>query len=489
MRLKDITKGIKIIKTSVKEDTKIEFIASDHRKVKDNTCFVALKGTKRDGNDYIYEAIKQGATVIFTEDANVCNEKIPYVLVENTREALAKLWASYYGNPSQGIITVAITGTNGKTSSAYFLYSILQEAKIPCGLISTVDVMINGERVDIKNECAVCDLCPAMTTPDPEILYLIYNKMKEKGVKVAVIEASSHALEQHRLDGINIDIGAFSNLTSEHLDYHGNMEDYFCAKEKLLKMCKKGIINIDDEYGKRLYETYKHKSASTSVLASGDICAKNVTVSAQGCEYEAVLEGGLAKISSAIPGKFTVYNSLLALACGVALGINKESIIAGIRNLTKIKGRMERYKNYPIYIDYAHTPYATESIIKAVKEIEKDKKIIVLFGCGGDRDRSKRAEMGKICSNLADFTIVTADNPRTEKLNDILADIVKGVDKNKSFAVIPNRKDAIKAAVKYMNDKYALLLLGKGHEEYEIIGQEKRHFSEWEILDEVLKSD
>ena len=489
MIIKELLFGINIIQSNVDFSLNTGYIANDHRKITQNSVFVAINGTKRNGNEYIDCAIKNGAIAIVTDEKDFCKDNIPFILVENARSALAKMWSNYYNNPGKYIKTVAITGTNGKTSSAYFLYSILCSANISCGLISTVECLINGERIETDGGGSVIDISSAMTTPDPEIFYSIYNIMKEKNVEVVVIEASSHAMEQNRLDGIEIEIGAFTNLSREHLDYHKNIEEYFSAKEKLLKISKKCVINIDDEYGKRLMEKYKKKTYGFSVKERADFCVDEVNCTIHGCSYKMLFKDKFISISSKIIGMFTVYNTLLAAACAKLLNIDDTFIQKGISNQSIIKGRLEQYKNKSIYIDYAHTPDAVEKVIKCIRQLVPQKRLIVLFGCGGDRDKSKRPIMGRICTSLADFSVITADNSRSEDLKKILEDIIKGVAKKEGFAVIPNRREAIKFTAKGMGTDDILLLLGKGHEEYEITGERKRHFSEKEILDEVFSND
>lgn len=489
MKLGKLLENVKVLRKSCDLETKIESITNDHRKVKDGYIFVALKGNKRDGNNYIEEAIENGAVVIVTDKYQKLLKKTQYVIVQETRAAISQMWSNYYDNPSKGIKTVAITGTNGKTSTAYFLYNILKESKVKCGLISTIECIADGEIINTKNKGAVSDIVAAMTTPDPEILNFIYNKMKEKNVEIVVMEASSHALEQKRLEGVEIDIGCFTNLSSEHLDYHKTVENYKNAKEKLIRKSKISVINIDDTFGKNLKEKYKGVSFGCSAKGNADFSVQNVQYDLNGCKYEILSENGAFEICVPIIGTYTVYNSMLAIACAVLLGIEKEHIIKGIWKTKSIKGRMERYKDKLIFIDYAHTPDALEKVITSIRIIDKDKKIISMFGCGGDRDKSKRAEMGKVSSKLSDITVVTSDNSRSEQGNKIIADIISGIEESKKYYVIPNRKEAIMFLAKNLKNDEILLLLGKGHESYEITREGMNHFSEIEILDEVFSHD
>ena len=488
MKLFDLLRGVKIIESRCVADVDVDFIANDHRKIKKKTVFVAIKGGKRNGNDYVEQAIENGACAIVTEENLQPSGCIPCVLVDNVREALSKMWSNFYGNPSKSIKTVAITGTNGKTSSAFFLFNILKAANISASLISTIGCFINNEKIDVCGGGSVSDISSAMTTPDPEALYYLYNKMKENGVKIAVIEASSHALIQKRLCGIDVEIGAFTNLSREHLDFHGNLEEYFYAKEELFKICKTGIVNIDDFYGKRIKADFT-KVYCYSVKDEADFYAADVNLSINGCKFRFVHGMDSVTVNTEIIGEFTVYNVMLAASCASLLGIDMETIAKEIRSTKTIKGRMERYGDKCIYIDYAHTPEAMKNAILTLKSIEKGKRLIALFGCGGDRDVGKRREMGEICTKYADFSVITSDNPRSENPEKIINDILKGVDKAKAFEVITNRRDAIIKCAQELGENDVLLLLGKGHEEYEITKEGKRFFSERAALDEVFCVD
>ena len=485
MTIKKLISGIKILKINVDIKKKVKGIVSDHRKGTKDRIFVAIKGGKRDGNNYIDLACACGAVAIVTEKKESCIEGVPYILVENVRAAIAVMWSNYYSNPAKGLKTVAITGTNGKTTSAYVLYSILKCAKIPCGLISTIECLANDEKIALDNS-TVTDVAAAMTTPDPEQLYRLYYIMKKKGVKVVVIEASSHALEQRRMEKIPVEIGAFTNLSCEHLDYHENMEQYFLAKELLMKKSKTCVVNADDSYGQRILGKYKEKSISFSSLCNSDYKAEKIVCSLDGCKYELVSKKEKFDIKTSLIGGFSVYNTAIAIACASVLKIKSEYIIKGVEEAKQIKGRLEKYKNTNIYIDYAHTPRAIKSVIEVIKQTEPSKRVIALFGCGGDRDKSKRPEMGRICTELCDLTIITSDNSRSENPNEILADIIKGIAKNKRFMVIPDRCEAIRYVAKGIGEQEILLLLGKGHEEYEITEKGKAYFSEKKILEEVL---
>lgn len=486
MKLKELLNSIKILDKNIDIDIEINKIASDSRRIEDNDAFVAISGESKDGNDYRYEALKRGASVVITDNKRVCND-IPYVLVESARGALARIWSSFYNNPTKNMKIISITGTNGKSSTAEFLYAILKNAGLRCGLISTIRCLINDEEIDLGGGSEISDKHSAMTTPDPEKLYYIFNLMKEKNVDYVVLETSSHALKQRKLDGIDIDIGAFTNLSHEHLDYHKSMEDYYNSKELLFERSKVCVINVDDDYGKKLYSKYEFKSYSVSCSQKTDFYARDIQCDENGCKFLFNHSDGNLYIATEICGKFAVFNALMAISIAKIVGIDDEYIIKGVFSVKTIKGRLEKYKDKSVYIDYAHTPYATKMVLESIKELEKNKKVIVLFGCGGDRDKAKRGEIGKICSTHADVLIITSDNSRGEEPMAIIRDILSGVDKNKTHLIIPSRKQAILCGARMLKEDSILLLLGKGHERYEIDKDGKHFFDERLILDEAFK--
>lgn len=484
MKLYNLLKKDEILEASVDLNTEIEAISTDSRRTVKNSVYAAIRGEKRDGNDYIGEAIKNGASVIVTEDREAL-KSFPCVLVKSVRSVVAKMYARYYGLPDKNARIIAVTGTNGKSTVSYYIYNILRSAGNSVGLISTVECLINGEAVDLGGGGAVCDIASAMTTPDPEKLYGVLNEMKSRGVEYVVLETSSHALDQCRLDGIEIDVGVFTNMSSEHIDYHKTMENYFLAKERLFKKAHRGIVNIDDFYGERIKEANEN-IYSFSMNKNADFRASDIRYTDDGLSF--VFENGeKTKIETKMIGKHNVYNASLACAVANLLGISNEKISEGILK-TRVRGRLEKFASN-IYIDYAHTPTAIEASLSAVRQKEKGKRIIALFGCGGDRDKSKRAEIGKIASILADCLIITSDNPRNEEPTEIIKDILAGVDRQRLHIVIPSRRDAISYGVRILKENDVLVLLGKGHEAYEIDKSGKHYFDERVILSEVIRND
>ncbi len=484
MRLYELFKDERIKCANLDLNKEFNSIESDSRLIRENDVFVAIKGEKRNGNDYIGEALSNGAIAIVT-DTQECYDNVPKIVVENTRRALAKMWNNYYSSPTNEMKVIAITGTNGKTSSAYILYSIIKSSQKSCGIISTVECLINGEKYDINGGSETSDIPSAMTTPDPKILYKLFYEMKERGVEYVIMEASSHSLSQFKLAGANIHIGVFTNLSNEHLDYHKTVENYFQSKRKLFEISKIKVVNIDDEFGKRLKKEFTD-SHTISLESCAEFSTENIRYTDTGCNFYIKNNNIKTEIESRLIGKYTPYNVITAVACANLLGIDEKSIKNGVLECSRINGRMERI-NENIYIDYAHTPEAVEKAILSLKDIYKDKKIIALFGCGGDRDKSKRAAMAKIVSLYASEAIITSDNSRGEDKYRIISEILLGINKDSIHYVIPDRQEAIKFAVRKLKKDEILLLLGKGHEKYEIDENGKHYFDERAIIEEALE--
>ena len=480
MQLSKLISEIKVLKSNVSFDMDITGISEKSYKCTEGTAFVCIKGLRADGNDHITEALKNGASVIFSE--NDLPENIPYIKVENTRAALSRLWSAWYGYPSKDLKIIGITGTNGKTSTAYMLKSILDSAGKSAGLIGTVRY-IAGD-VDYESE---------LTTPDPEIMQKLLYEMKKSGHEYVVCEISSHALALDKLDGVEFEMGIFTNLSQDHLDFHKNMEEYYRSKKRLFSMCRNAVINIDDIYGARLASEVSCKSVTcSSVTNSADICAKNIRRKEHSVEYEFLAESVIYRICCPVPGIFSVYNSMLAAAAADHIGIDTDHITEGIRNMGTVSGRMERIetgKDFSVIIDFAHTPGALANVLDSIREFAQG-RIVCLFGCGGDRDRSKRAAMGEVAATKSDYIIITSDNPRGEDPALIIKDILEGVLKIESvknkYIVIEDREEAIRYAIRNAVKDDVILLAGKGHENYLIDSKGKRMFDERTIIKDEL---
>lgn len=482
--LRKLLKGVNVLSGSICKNKKIQGIASDSRKIKQGYLFVAIKGEKRNGNDYIEEAIKNGAEIIIS-DVKSSFEQV--ILVDDARKALAIIWNNYYKKPSKRMKILAVTGTNGKTSTAYYIYSVLRTSKKRVGLISTVNTIINDKKYENEGGSDVVDIASAMTTPDPEKLYEIIYRMKKENVKYLVLEASSHAIAYKKLCGIKLYVGMFTNLSEEHLDFHKSMAEYFMIKKRLIDECKYKIVNVDDNYGAKIYDEYKKIIAVSKKKKSSFYCEKTAKTDT---EYDIFINNKkkCLKIKADIIGDFAIDNMLIAAACCKTLKIKDKYIIEGLESC-KIPGRMEKYEDKNIFIDYAHTPLAMECVLNSVKKRFCDKKIVVLFGCGGNRDKYKRKKMGEIASRLCDEIIVTSDNSRMEDPQTIIDEIIEGVSEKDKMLVFINRRDAIFYAVKNLTDEKILILLGKGHEKYEINKNGKFYFDERQVLKEAFSCD
>ena len=479
MKLSDILSGVEIKNARVGMGIEITGITCDSRKVKHGNVFVAIRGYESDGHEYIPAALKSGASCIVCEDAPEGNG--PFVTAENTRRALSLMSANFYGRPADKMKIVGVTGTNGKTTTTNLLKTIIENstgAKV--GLIGTNRNMIGG--TEIKTE---------RTTPEASELQALFAEMLDAGCEYVIMEASSHALFLDRVYGVMFEVGVFTNLTTDHLDFHKSMEAYGRAKSILFSQCRKGVVNMDDDYSETIIASAKCPVFTYSAESTeADLSAKSIDLKPDGVTFVALMTGMLEKIHLGIPGMFSVYNALAATSAALQLGI---PLGAASKALSQCKGVMGRAEvvptngSYTVIIDYAHTPDALENIIKAAKGFSRG-RIMTLFGCGGDRDKTKRPIMGKIAMQLSDFVIITSDNPRTEEPSAIIADIMKGTEGLKTpNIVIENRKEAIGWALLNAKPNDTIILAGKGHETYQVIGKEKHHFDEREIIAEFLK--
>ncbi len=483
MYLYELLEGVNILSSGIDFETNISRPFSDSRRAMLGGLFVAIKGEHRNGNDYIEKAFLYGASCVVTDDTMVHRRYEKSILVSNAREALSYIWHNFYKKPTESLEIIAVTGTNGKTSCAYYLYNILRKAGEDCGLVSTIESLINDVPLSTNGGSEVSDIASAMTTPDPEMLYYILNEMKKKGIKYVVMEASSHSLAQSKLAPISFLYGIFTNLSPEHMDYHKDMESYYFAKKSLFSRTKRAIVNFDDSYGNRL--STEIDAIKCSIKGKGDFSAMDICLDECGCDYILKHERVQINIKGRICGEFSVYNTMLAAVCALDMGIEIDKVREGIFATDKISGRLERVRDN-IFIDYAHTPHAMKSVLETLRKIAPNKRIISLFGCGGDRDKEKRPKMGKIATQISDFTIITADNSRSEPLINIFKDILEGVD-DSAFCLIPDRKDAIKYGINALGENDIFILFGKGHENYEINKNGKNHFSERDIINSILK--
>lgn len=474
MRLKDLLPEV----SGEKGNIEIKGITCDSRKVQKGFAFVSISGTAMDGHKFALDAEKSGATVIVCERPTGAKCE---VLTDDTRRAYAEMSANFFGNPAKSLKLVGVTGTNGKTSVTYMLKAIIESKGFKTGVIGTIQNLIGNTVVEAAN-----------TTPDAYGLNELFARMRDEGCEYVIMEVSSHALDQKRVWNLDFEVAAFTNLTQDHLDYHKTMENYFEAKKKLFSMCKTAVVNIDDSFGKKLAETVCTDLATYSVNdRSSTYSANGINMKPDGIEYEMVSDYTIKRIRLKTGGKFSVYNSLCAAVCAQKLGFSHDEIASALSEMEGVKGRAEVVptgKDYTIIIDYAHTPDGLSNILSTFSELKRG-RLVCLFGCGGDRDRTKRAIMGSVASRLSDFVIVTSDNPRSEDPKKIIDDITEGMKGFKTpYVVIENRIDAIKYAVQNARTDDIIVLAGKGHETYQILNTGKIHLDEREIIEEALKA-
>jgi len=456
------------------DECEVKDITIDSRAVNEGSVFVCIRGENVDGHSFAKMAEEKGAVCVIAEEP--LSLGIPCLVYPDTKIALAHIASKFYGEPENKLHIVGITGTNGKTSVSYFVKKILENQGKRVGIIGTNEIIVGEDPVGIKSSTP--------TTPNSLELRKIFAKMLEMGAEYVVMEVSSHALSLYRVEGISYDVGVFTNLTRDHLDYHKTMENYFLAKKKLFDISKKGVINVDDEYGKRIS---KEKDALTVGVDDACLTASDIEISEKGVNFFVNYKDEKHPVFIPVPGRFSVYNGLCALGASVELGVSIKDAAAGLSQTDGVLGRLERVNvdtDYSVIIDYAHTPDGLENVLKSVNSFKKG-RCIAVFGCGGDRDATKRPIMGKIGTELSDIAIITSDNPRTEDPKKIIDDIIDGLSPDK-YTVVENRREAIKYAMSIAKKDDIILLLGKGQETYQIIGKEKIHFDEREIVREIL---
>ncbi len=485
MNLKNILQGIENIKGKGNFDIEIENIESDSRKITKNGLFFAIKGFAVDGTDYINSAVENGAVAVVIEDEkdikkiNNIND-ITIALVPNIRKAMAISACNFYDNPSKKLKLIGVTGTKGKTTTTFMVKEILEKQGYKVGLIGTIANYI-GE---------VCLGDSSRTTPESIELQKLFARMVEEKCQVAVMEVSSQSLKLDRVYGCDFDIGVFTNFSEDHISEHEHpdMEDYFKSKCKLFDMCKTAFINVDDLYGEKLKKIIPCEFATYGIDNTCNLLAKDITITNSYVDFRVKLTERNERVKVDIPGRFTVYNALAAISIALKLGCSSDSIKEALLEI-KVPGRSElvpNKKGLTIMIDYAHSPESLENILSAVKSYTRG-RVISVFGCGGDRDTSKRAIMGEISGRIADYTIITSDNPRTEEPKLIVDEIENGIKKTKGkYEVVVDRIEAIKTAIKMAGKTDIIVLAGKGHEPYQEINGVKYPFDERKIVNDII---
>ena len=458
-------------------DLDIEVLEYDSRKIRTGSLFCCIVGTFSDGHAYAQKAVEAGAAGLLVE--HELDVSVPQVVVQNTRIAMAEMAAALYGHPEKELRIVGITGTNGKTTSTYMVKAIAERAGIKSGLIGTIRNMVGQRIIDTER-----------TTPESVDLYRLLREMRNEGVELVAMEVSSHSLDQHRVHGLTFEVGEFTNLTQDHLDYHVTFENYMNAKKKLFYQSKHGVFNIDDPYASVIMEGLALPVTTFGVRERADVCASEIDITTRGVQFDLRYPGGKTRIHVPIPGLFTVFNAMGAASVALALNISMEHIKSGLEDMQSVSGRLEPLPTnglgFSVFVDYAHTPDALENVLKTVRGFATG-RIVTVFGCGGDRDRAKRPIMGEIAGRYSDRLVVTSDNPRSEDPFTIIDAIEEGVKKSGcAYVKIEQRREAIRYALQNAKKDDVIVVAGKGHETYQEINGVKHHFDDKETVMELL---
>ena len=477
MRLRELLEGMEVISQTISPDTEITHVCVDSRATQKGSLFVAVPGNRCDGGHYARQAVDRGAVCV------VCQSELPpdlpWVKVRDARLALSQLACRWYGHPSRQLTMLGVTGTNGKTTVTYLLRHILQRTGMKTGLIGTVQNIVGEQTLPAQR-----------TTPDALQIQQLLSAMTKNGCSHAVMEVSSHALDQHRAEGIDFAVGIFTNLTEDHLDYHGTMGCYCDAKAKLFQMSRMGVCNADDPWTERLLAGASCPSVYYGIHNPAEVWAEDIFLHSRSVDFTVCTARTRTPVHLGVPGRFSVYNALGAIAACGELGIPPEECAAALATFPGVAGRMEVVptpgKPYTLLIDYAHTPDALENVLKTVRGFAQN-WVIAVFGCGGDREREKRPLMGHIAGKLADLTIITSDNPRTEEPMAIIRDILPGIaGAEDKYIVEPDRRGAIALAMGRAAAGDVIVLCGKGHETYQEIGDKTIPMDEREIVRSLL---
>lgn len=485
MKLSKLLEKLEYTVLAGNTDMEISTLVYDSRKVQKDSVFVCISGSVRDAHEFIPDVVKNGAAAVIVEKDVTPVDGVTYIKVEDTRLALAYMSAAYFDYPAKKIKTIGITGTKGKTTTTYMVKSILESAGIKTGLIGTIESICGDKHTPAAN-----------TTPESYMVQKLFAEMAEEGMDAVVMEVSSQALKLHRVSGFTFDIGVFTNLEPDHIgeNEHKDFEEYMHCKSLLFRQCRLGIFNGDDEHLEGIMKGHTCEVETFGYKSINNLVAENVELKkehgALGVKYHV---SGLLDfdVEVNVPGKFSVYNSLTAIAICHHFNVAKEAINEALCHVS-VKGRIEIVpvtKRYTIMIDYAHNAMALESLLTTLKEYEPG-RLVCLFGCGGNRAKSRRYEMGEVSSRLADLTVVTSDNPRNEEPMDIINDILVGVSKaDGRYVTIPDRKEAIRYCMENAQAGDIIVLAGKGHEDYQEICGVKHHMDEREIIADIIKEN
>jgi len=485
MKLEELLKSLDILETSGPGRGEVSAVACDSRSIRPGGVFVAIPGSRRDGWSYADDAVARGAIALVTEHSPGRRPEICQVRVADARLAAGRLAAAFHGRPAAKLTVAGITGTNGKTTTAYMLRDILRQSGREPGLISTVAYEIGTRSIPAGR-----------TTPEAPALQAMLAEMTAVGCRSAVMEVSSHALDQKRTEGIDFDAAVFTNLTRDHLDYHHDMETYFRAKSRLFlelghgKAGATALINRDDPWGRRMAELDGLQCGvlTYGIEGSADIRAENVKLESSGSAFEVVTPWGRAKMTIGLLGRYNISNALAATAAAGALGVGPGVSAEALFSVSRVPGRLEEVHNrrgFQVFVDYAHTDDALERVLTTLREITPQ-RLLVVFGCGGNRDASKRPSMGAVASRLADYSILTSDNPRGEDPAAILAQIRRGFGDNDKYEVIENRRSAIRQALGTAREGDVVVIAGKGHENFQEFADKTIAFDDRQVVMEYL---
>lgn len=480
MKLRELLQGVPVLEATADLETEITDVSYDSRSVQPGGLFVAMAGFAADGHDFIGSAAAAGAAAVLCQRPP--EGGIPYVQTADSRRALAVVGANFFHHPAGDMTMVGVTGTNGKTTTTYLLKAVLEQAAgARVGLIGTNQNMIGTEILPTER-----------TTPESFELQRLFARMRDAGCTHVVMEVSSHALALNRVYGVRYEVGVFTNLTQDHLDFHKTMEDYCDAKSLLFQNCALGVCNADDPWTPRLLKNATCRVFTYAEASRADLRAEELSLGADHVAFTAVTDAERVPVRVGIPGGFMVYNALDVLGAALALGIPLEKSAAVLARVPHVKGRVEVVptpgKEYTVLIDYAHSPDSLENVLRTVKGFAKG-RTVALFGCGGDRDKTKRPRMGRVAAQTADFVIVTTDNPRTEVPGDIIADILPGLAEGPApYVAVEDRVEAIHWAMDHAERGDVIVLCGKGHETYQEINHVKHHMDEREIVAGYLAS-
>ncbi|MBQ2679849.1 MAG: UDP-N-acetylmuramoyl-L-alanyl-D-glutamate--2,6-diaminopimelate ligase [Firmicutes bacterium] len=478
MKLSKLLEGMEYKAAQGSLDTDVKNVVYNSREASEGSAFVCITGFKTDGHKYVNDAIGRGANVIIAERPIDVPENITLIISENNRRNLAIIANNFYNDPSSRINLIGVTGTNGKTTTTFLVKAMLERKGRKTGLIGTIENRIGDEIIHTER-----------TTPESLELAALFDEMYQKGARDVIMEVSSHALDLDRVYGFKFDTAVFTNLTQDHLDYHKTMENYRNAKAILFRMADKAVINTDDEAGLYMAEVAKGEIITFGIDNDADLRGENIVITADGVSFDLEYGGKVYPVRLNIPGKFSIYNALGAIGTGLFSGLDIQDIIDSLAETEGIRGRFQTIKGpggFNAIVDYAHTPDGLENILNTAKEFAKG-RIITVFGCGGDRDRTKRPIMGDIAGKLSDFCIITSDNPRTENPESIIDDIEEGTKKTGcEYIRITDRKEAIFKAVSMAEADDVVIVAGKGHEDYQIFADKTIHFDDSEVIKEAF---